>query len=97
LINISEQSKKLSQELYAAYPDIPIRLMRSLRNRIAHDYTGIDYEMIFDIVKNDIVELERSVISMLKGELRKGTFDEGELEAARNSPFYKHIHFEDLI
>lgn len=52
LINIGEQANRLSENLREKYPHVPFRQIRSLRNRVAHDYTGIDYEMVFDIVKN---------------------------------------------
>lgn len=44
LINIGEQANKLSEELRSEYTNIPFHKIRGLRNRLAHDYTGIDYE-----------------------------------------------------
>jgi uncharacterized protein with HEPN domain len=97
LINIGEQSLKFSGELRSEHSYLPFDNMRGLRNRIAHDYIGIDYEMVFDIIKNDIPKLELKLTALLKAEIHKGTFDMGELTAAKHSPFYKHIDFESLI
>jgi uncharacterized protein with HEPN domain len=97
LINIGEQSLRLSSNLRTEHSYLPFDAMRGLRNRIAHDYTGIDYEMVFDIIKNDISVLELQLKALLKVEIAKGTFDMGELAAARHSPFYKHINFDSLI
>ena len=76
---------------------LPFDAMRGLRNRIAHDYIAIDYEMVFDIIKNDISELELSLTALLKAEIEQGTFDIGELNAAKLSPFYRHINFDFFI
>jgi uncharacterized protein with HEPN domain len=54
LLNLGEQSGKLSADLKRKHTFLPFQEMRGLRNRIAHDYAGIDYEMVFDIIKERI-------------------------------------------
>lgn len=97
LINIGEQSGKLSDDLKIKYPNLPFSEIKGLRNRIAHDYTGIDYEMVYDIIIKDIPAIKSKLIFLLKCELSLGTFDLGELYAAKQSLFYKHIDFSQLI
>lgn len=58
LLNIGEQSAKISASLKGKYPHLPFDQIRGLRNRIAHDYTGIDYEMVFDIIISEIALLK---------------------------------------
>ena len=41
----------------ANYPDIPWNEMRGLRNKIVHDYEGVNLTLIWDIVKDDLPEL----------------------------------------
>lgn len=42
LMNIGEQTNKLSEGLREKYSNTPWREIKAYRNRIAHDYTGID-------------------------------------------------------
>ena len=49
---IGEASKKLSDEIKIKNPEIPWNEMYYLRNRVAHEYFGIDHEIIWDIAIN---------------------------------------------
>lgn len=66
---IGEASKHIPGEIIRKYPEIPWKKMYGLRNIVSHEYFGIDYEMIWEIAKNDlpknlldlknIIEIER--------------------------------------
>jgi uncharacterized protein with HEPN domain len=49
---IGEASRNLSDEIKIHNPGIPWNEMYYLRNRVAHEYFGIDYKIIWDIAKN---------------------------------------------
>jgi uncharacterized protein with HEPN domain len=51
---IGEASKHIPKEIVEKYPAIPWKKMYGLRNIITHEYFGIDYEMIWEIAKNDL-------------------------------------------
>ena len=51
---IGEASRKIPSDIQEEYPEIPWRKMYGLRNLIAHEYFGIDYEMIWEIAKNNL-------------------------------------------
>ena len=51
---IGEASKMIPTEIQLKYPEIPWKKMYSLRNLISHEYFGIDYEMIWEIAKNNL-------------------------------------------
>ena len=51
---IGEASKHIPDEIVKKYPSIPWRKMYDLRNIVTHEYFGIDYEMIWEIAKNDL-------------------------------------------
>ena len=57
LIQISENSKRLSDQFKNEYPQIPWMAVYGLRNRIVHDYGNVDLSIIYSTVKNDIPEL----------------------------------------
>lgn len=61
LIVIGENSTKLLEkfepELLAAYADIPWHAMRGMRNRMAHGYETIDFEIVWETVKTYLPQL----------------------------------------
>lgn len=40
-----------------AHPEIPWREMYGLRNRIVHDYEGVNLRLVWEIISEDIPEL----------------------------------------
>nr|WP_295923178.1 HepT-like ribonuclease domain-containing protein [uncultured Dyadobacter sp.] len=96
LINVGEHACRLSEKLKNKYPTIPFQQIRGLRNRVAHDYTGIDYEMVFEIINKDIRALKPELVQLIQTEVLSGVFDREELNIARQSPFYAHIDFNEL-
>lgn len=62
---IGEASNKLNPTFKKEYPSIPWREMGDIRNKIIHDYFGIDFDIIWDVVKTDIpllkTEIERII------------------------------------
>ena len=51
---IGEASKKLPAEFKEKYPDIEWKSMTGMRDKLIHDYFGIDYEMVWDVAVNKI-------------------------------------------
>ena len=54
LYNIGEQVSQLSNELKLTYPDVPWKLILGLRNRLVHDYDGINWNIIVDVLFEDM-------------------------------------------
>ena len=53
---IGEASKNLPKDFKDNYPEIPWSEMYLLRNKISHEYFGIDYEIIWDVATNYLPE-----------------------------------------
>ena len=51
---IGEATKNLPNDIKIKYPAIPWEEMYRLRNRISHEYFGIDYEIIWDIANKHL-------------------------------------------
>lgn len=51
---IGEALKKLPNFIKSKYPAIPWKEMYYLRNKISHEYFGIDYDIIWDLATNYI-------------------------------------------
>lgn len=52
-----EATRQLPDDLVVRFPDVPWRQLAGLRNRIVHDYFGLDLEIIWQIVRYDLAEL----------------------------------------
>lgn len=58
---IGEMAKQASEEFKTRFPVIPWRKMYGLRNRIVHDYEGVDMSQIWAIVKEDIPKVKTAL------------------------------------
>lgn len=60
---IGEAAKHVSEPFRGRYPGIQWRAMAGMRDRVIHDYLGVDYEIVWDVVRNKVpamkIELER--------------------------------------
>ncbi len=65
---IGEASKNIPTEVQEKYPEIPWKKMYGLRNLIAHEYFGIDYEMIWEIAKKNLPQNRIDLQKIIKKE-----------------------------
>lgn len=57
LIQLGELCRMAEDSILQAYPEIPWREMYGLRNRIVHDYEGVNLRLVWEIISEDIPEL----------------------------------------
>ncbi|MEZ4686049.1 MAG: HepT-like ribonuclease domain-containing protein [Bacteroidia bacterium] len=86
---IGEETRKIHEDLLAQQPQIPWKLISSLRNRIAHDYRSVDPHISFDIIQNYLPELKVSLIAMIQ----LIEYEKGFLERIISSPHYRHLKY----
>jgi len=65
---IGEASKNLPGELKETYDEVPWQEMYLLRNRVTHEYFGVDYEIIWDIAKNYLPENKSQIENIINKE-----------------------------
>lgn len=57
LYNIGEHAYYLSGEYKSVYNDIPWSMISGLRHRLVHDYDGTNWNIIADVVFEELPEL----------------------------------------
>ena len=63
---LGEASKNVPMHLKENYPQIPWSEMYLLRNKVSHEYFGIDYEIIWDVAHNYLPENKLQLEQLLK-------------------------------
>jgi len=65
---IGEASKNLPEDFKSKHIEIPWREMYSLRNKISHEYHGIDYTIIWDIATNYLPDNKKQIEKLFEAE-----------------------------
>lgn len=62
---VGELVKNITPETMQKYPNIEWIVIKNLRNKIVHDYEGINLNLIWDILKNDLSDLRKNLESII--------------------------------
>jgi uncharacterized protein with HEPN domain len=74
---IGEATKKIPDQVRARYPQIEWKKMAGMRDRVIHDYFGIDYSMVYDVAHNRSADLCAQISFVIS---REGKEKSRELE-----------------
>ena len=86
LMAIGEEVKKIDRELLETQPSTEWQNIKDMRNFLAHDYRGVDYDIVFDVVKIELPKLSEAFISFIH------FFPKHQAEEVLDNQFYKHLH-----
>ena len=65
---IGEASKKIHPDIKSNYPLIDWFKITGLRNRLIHEYFGIDNDLVWQILETEIAPLKESIEIIIKKE-----------------------------
>ncbi|MCC8105483.1 MAG: DUF86 domain-containing protein [Clostridiales bacterium] len=61
LSQLGELANKVDQEYKKKHSEIPWSQVYGLRNRIVHDYEGVNLQLVWEIISDDLPELKESL------------------------------------
>ncbi|WP_461256978.1 HepT-like ribonuclease domain-containing protein [Treponema sp. R80B11-R83G3] len=97
LVNIGENTSKTTEELKNDYPNIEWQKIKDFRNRIVHDYVGIDLAIVYEIITNDLKILKPEIIKIIKEKIKQKIFDIEEIKICKESKYYNNIEFNEIL
>lgn len=62
---IGEATKRLSASLKNAHPDIAWKPIAGMRDKLVHDYFGVNLQLVWDVIEQDLPGLKVKVLHLL--------------------------------
>ncbi len=62
---IGEATKKIPADIKLNWSSIPWKSMAGMRDKLIHDYMGINYKIVWDVVVNKIPDISSKVKDIL--------------------------------
>jgi uncharacterized protein with HEPN domain len=91
LANIGENVSNLSENLKQEYSNIEWQEIKDFRNRIVHNYVGINLAIVYDIITKDLQTIQSEIETIISTKIRNTIFDIQELRVCKDSNYYRYI------
>jgi uncharacterized protein with HEPN domain len=67
---IGEAAYHINRETELAWPGIPFKGLRGMRNRIAHDYDAVNFKLVWEVTQKEIEPLIAALDAYFKGQTK---------------------------
>lgn len=64
LSQLGELANKVDLEFQQMHSNVPWRQIYGLRNRIVHDYEGVNLKLVWEIIADDLPELKQMLMAI---------------------------------
>ncbi|MFN0100985.1 MAG: DUF86 domain-containing protein [Bryobacteraceae bacterium] len=68
LMIIGEAANRIPVEVQSRHPQVPWRDLAALRNRIVHDYPGVDLKLVWGLISQRLSKLREQIVGILERE-----------------------------
>ena len=68
---IGEAVKNVPEDIRSKYPEIEWKAITGMRDKLIHHYFGVDYELVWDIIENELDELSIKINNIIFKERQK--------------------------
>jgi uncharacterized protein with HEPN domain len=65
---IGEATKKIPADIKEQWRDVPWRNIAGMRDKLIHDYIGINYSIVWDVIRNKLPEITPIIAQIIKRE-----------------------------
>ena len=62
---IGEATGKIPKDVRMRYPDVPWDEIIGMRNRLIHEYFGVDLDIVWQTIQDDLMPLETAIKAIL--------------------------------
>jgi len=63
---IGEATKQVDEATRQKHPQVEWRNMAGMRDRLIHDYVGVDYEIVWDVIQNKVPALSQEIQQIIE-------------------------------
>ena len=74
---IGEAAKQIPDDVRQKYPTVPWREMTGMRDKLTHEYFGVNLEVVWKTIRRDLPSMKPLIAQMLADETSKSP-DKGE-------------------
>lgn len=63
---IGEAAKKVPSDFRTQHPNVEWSAMAGMRDRLIHDYLGVDYDLVWDVVRHRVAAMRSQIAAILE-------------------------------